>query len=364
MPPAQDSPKHILNVLNDDCIQMCLRKLTEWQDFTSAALVCTRFQANARACFPPNLKERIWFYHEDVRSNPMALHNFLCIFGDLLQCVILWFDWDKRGKEDDDFINLLAQCCGKTLKKLSIMEYHPNKNFALEFKALEILELNHFPIINLCINADRCWFYQEIPQLSKIRFVFSEGLTNDIITGFMKLNPQLRALDVGLSVRDGVTTSILQDISDCSPNLQELSIRVDNYGASMPTYENFIHLRGLRKLTSLYINFSYNFEPFLCDLLAENNIPIVELRLLRFYDGIAGDLAKLKLLKRVSIYGARIPFDLGEIIRILERCENLTKFYTGNCFYNDVRNSHLTLAEARKNVPTSKLSGIWLHIFS
>lgn len=50
--PAQDSPKHILNALNDYCIQIILRKLTNPSDFVRAAETCYRFQANALECFP------------------------------------------------------------------------------------------------------------------------------------------------------------------------------------------------------------------------------------------------------------------------------------------------------------------------
>lgn len=45
--PAQDSLKHLLNILNDDCIQEILRKLTNASDFLNAAKTCQRFQVNA-----------------------------------------------------------------------------------------------------------------------------------------------------------------------------------------------------------------------------------------------------------------------------------------------------------------------------
>lgn len=54
LPPPQDSPKHILNALNDKCIQQIFSYLISGGilDFFSAAEVCKKFQENAKACFP------------------------------------------------------------------------------------------------------------------------------------------------------------------------------------------------------------------------------------------------------------------------------------------------------------------------
>lgn len=49
-PPAQDSPKNILNILNNDCLQAIFRKVDNMRDIYSVAHVCVRFQQNAIEC--------------------------------------------------------------------------------------------------------------------------------------------------------------------------------------------------------------------------------------------------------------------------------------------------------------------------
>lgn len=51
-PPAQNSPRHILNALDDFCIQTIFRNLTKFLDFLNASDVCKRFRDNAKPCFP------------------------------------------------------------------------------------------------------------------------------------------------------------------------------------------------------------------------------------------------------------------------------------------------------------------------
>lgn len=52
-PPSQNSLNHILNALNDQCIQHVLTYLIgDIRDFYSAAEVCRKFQDNAKKCYP------------------------------------------------------------------------------------------------------------------------------------------------------------------------------------------------------------------------------------------------------------------------------------------------------------------------
>lgn len=57
IPAAEGSTRHILNVLNDDCIQAILRKLPNINDYLNAVEVCSRFRYNAGGGLPSSLKK-------------------------------------------------------------------------------------------------------------------------------------------------------------------------------------------------------------------------------------------------------------------------------------------------------------------
>lgn len=113
--PAQDSPKHILNALNDDCIQEILRKLANATDFLSAAETCQQFQNNALQCYPPEF-ENLPFSSENKSNNlPMGLaSNYLQIFGHLIS------ELKPVNDFDETILNMIANCCGETLSELDI----------------------------------------------------------------------------------------------------------------------------------------------------------------------------------------------------------------------------------------------------
>ena len=50
IPPDQDSPTHILNALNDDCLQKVFKHLNA-NDLSSAAEVCVRFNQQVKCTF-------------------------------------------------------------------------------------------------------------------------------------------------------------------------------------------------------------------------------------------------------------------------------------------------------------------------
>lgn len=117
--PAQDSPKHILNALNDDCIQEILRKLTDPIDFLSAAETCRDFQVNALQCYPRNFKElSLSLENKSVgRYTAFPLKhasNFLKNFGHLILYMELISDFE------DGTIDMISKICGETLFSMYI----------------------------------------------------------------------------------------------------------------------------------------------------------------------------------------------------------------------------------------------------
>lgn len=133
-PPAQNSPSHILNVLNDDCIKEILDRLQNRRDLINAANVCKRFQYVAQ----------VWLSHESLQIGdeyrksaicPRAsaftignstksffrdLYAYLNIFGKCIRNIELF----QSSSSDVDAIvkifRMIAYFCGKTLVRLVI----------------------------------------------------------------------------------------------------------------------------------------------------------------------------------------------------------------------------------------------------
>lgn len=92
-PPAQDSPEHILNALNDDCLCEIFQKIDDFTDFNPIASVCVRFNKIAKLVFPPKIRSRwVYFYnwiigefiHDDIiklTHHIGEIEKFLCNFG-------------------------------------------------------------------------------------------------------------------------------------------------------------------------------------------------------------------------------------------------------------------------------------------
>lgn len=179
-PPEQESPKHIINALNNDCIQEILRRLKNITDFLSAAEVCTLFQENARQCFPSiyNVFYSTWFEMFDGRFPDTCklsmtrvlpvnrVQSFLSIFGDFIEKIAWGHDlerWDlyyqcesrqlrrriskigleKVRESDENSLRVLADHCGKTVNELQIMYRFIDFNIMHKFQAVEKLEIEY-----------------------------------------------------------------------------------------------------------------------------------------------------------------------------------------------------------------------------
>lgn len=137
-PPDQNSPKNIMNILNDDCLQSIFLKIDKFQDFYTVSKVCTRFQKNAIICFPfkkiqigyrhvSGLDENEKFKLSERSIDSTYLESFLSIFGSRLESIECYFrskSQDFRPKLDHvtiaENLDLISKYCGNTLNKLWI----------------------------------------------------------------------------------------------------------------------------------------------------------------------------------------------------------------------------------------------------
>lgn len=341
IPPAQDSPKHILNMLDDDCICEILRRVKNIEDYLSMAEVCQRFQQCAKSCFRLNYdlnktENNIpQLNKKGIKLNLMATKKscddrvplkrakiFLNIFGSMVEA--LSFKSTLNRKRDDDLFTAISIYCGKSLKKIRIFDYNPN----FEHTHFEILEgilfqnsspynFKYYSQLNaLQITKSKSWFKQTLSYLqnsvmNNIRYgsrlkIFIKSkpkpvkdgmwymrkmpkletfyLTDDSSTmnvssfvEFLALNPQLKSL---VSKSDQLATPILLTIGNHSFNLVEFDIRNWNGSYKLPKLTNQIlnNLCALKNLTRFGMNLNCIVSfEKLINKFAENEVPIREL---------------------------------------------------------------------------------------
>lgn len=354
--PEQSSPKHILNALNNDCIQECLRRLTNVHDFLSAAQVCKRFRANAIECYPKLFKKIIihdWLHTAYPNGLPSEHVNILLnTFGHLIGSI----DWtsvdsvyvDKRTRiarnqqNDQETLNTIADLCGNTLTKLKIQNHISNFKTRSSFKNLKKLTLNNAPPLNFALHEQlKCLklirnnnidsgLMVHFPNLEKVTFFAMQNLTDSVMCDFFALNQQLKCLKISRCFE--ITTSIFKNIGNRLPNLQRLCFNAWNLSID----ENMMGLGDLKQLKQLTILCkSDGLIEKLIRHLAENGVPIEELIFDSVCQDISDQLAKLKQIRRIKI--SDISNEM--LINVAKKQIALEKFdvYSGEISFNAIK---------------------------
>lgn len=231
--PAHNSPKNILNVLNDDCIEHILRRLVlfgDIEDFLNAAATCKRFQKTAQR-FKSMFKSIKIGNDAPIRVNhaPMVLN----IFGHLIESI----EWGPKEQSDyyddcnDKVFNLIVKYCDKTLKELKLLRYNSTIGGEDLFQSLQTLEVNNdlydYRFEQHFYSGEQPWFIRPFPNLLRVKFFEVHELTDDMLTQFLSLNPQLE----GLSVEHcGLVTSISFFIALRCRSLRQLCVSRISYG--------------------------------------------------------------------------------------------------------------------------------------
>lgn len=318
IPPKQDSPKHIFNVLDDDCIVEILQRL-DCADLLSVAQVCTQFQECAKDSFGLKLKclEITYLNYECWTPNVFS------IFGHLIHSINLIATGDRR--HDNDIFSSIVQFCGETLRRLSIFNIIPAFNEQTSFSALEKFKLR---IDDSQLSKENIWFVKGFPKLIDVELDFYYIPITNILLEFLPLNPQLQIFDV--SSNYGKTTLILKTLADFAPNLEHLSIYDYESGFDEEEYmydnQDIAYLSRLRKLKSLDCGVSTlsSIAAFI-NCFAENMIPLEKLVFGKnIEDNLTDKMLTLKSLKHVVInsYEA-IPIE--DFIKLLKSQTSLER---------------------------------------
>lgn len=191
-PPAQDSPKHILNALNDFCIQNIFQRFTNLSDFLNASEVCTRFQNNAKSCFPfSTFKEVCLFdgtkdyltglYGYDKILSSKQQQILLKHFGDSIHAIRCGTNRSFRAQDTETNSNLLRsimEFCGQSLVKLAVNDYDEENLMSFGYNSplgIDFIDLrNQFPALKVLeltdITVDNLFISPTLEQL-KLRYV-------------------------------------------------------------------------------------------------------------------------------------------------------------------------------------------------
>lgn len=335
---SQNSPHHILNILNDKCIQRILRYLIwDINDFLNAAEVCTKFQENAKQCFPRIFLEklRINYPYSEILIDEDNLPRFLKMFGPLIH-TIEWEHNKKKtheNKSDAEIFSAISQYCGKTLCELCAcghkLDFQGLKFDALQnlrtggcslynFKTLPKLEKMLFKMKTI---ENFSWISNTFPNLTEFDLMyFPEQFNNEMLLEFLASNPQLQRLHIlpGTSIFDPVdriTYSILKNLPTRTPNLTALYLRLNDKDLE----ENITHLTRMgRKLKSLKI-FNRISEGTFIDSLAESGLLIEEFMTDGINTRVAESLSKLMHLRKLKLWEIREE----TIIEIVEKVWHL-----------------------------------------
>lgn len=334
-PPAQDSPKHILNALNDFCIQKILCSLETREDLMCAAESCTRFQKNAISCFRNKFKTLIIEPKGATKSYGDSMEDevvkrFLSIFGHLMNG-IAWFA-SKNPTIDTEIAEVIARFCGKTLYVLFIDGYELSFPKRSRFTALGKLMLGSASPKNLKVHAKLTTLViarhnstiklplqlRIYPKLEHLFLHLVDTLTNDRLTKFLSLNPQLKTLDIHRCYH--LTPSILESIATHLPNIEKLCYRPigvfdlsRELMAPLVPYDDIMHLGRLKNLKHLEFSEMFPIRE-LIEILNKNNVNIEYLSffLMPFFsDATLEYLPSLKTTKTMRVDGFIITGDIA-----------------------------------------------------
>lgn len=342
VPPVENSPQNILNVLNDDCIKSIFLQITNLSDFLSAAEVCTRFQRNAQDCFKQKFKE-VYIRDEFWDKNsiePNRAKSVLRNFGHLIQSLKFIDIYKHRLKQNRYILPMISTFCGKTLKKFVFYGNKLDFDHLSSFTALEHLEFNKSEfegpsdrrsILDLVYHSlgylnqrgysgdtneillrlksfsffkinPIDWLIRKCPKLETATFNSLDNLTNGMLMHFLMLNPNLKRLEV-INCRK-ITSAFFVNIENNVPKLEHLKYKVWCYEYDSETFnENIFYATKLKYLKTFHI--SRNRMDLirlnaLVDAFVKNNVLIEDFKICWREMEPIKNLSKLTSLKKIN----------------------------------------------------------------
>lgn len=241
-PSAQDSPKHILNLLNDHCLCEIFQNIDHLADFHSIANVCVRFNQIAKLVFPSKIRLRWinfdeWVFNNGTSFNRIILsqiENFLCNFGSsIVSLQFRPYYFQQTPNVENLALKMIAKYC-KNLRCLDIKITYEHNEISNEicsiFSKLKILRIRlpNYGFISACTEIEELeirnqWnITNRLPEISFPKLIKFKGPCYSLSTGFLKQNLRIEDLDIISCYSD--SPEMFQFISRNMLNLKKLTL--------------------------------------------------------------------------------------------------------------------------------------------
>lgn len=324
-PSKRDSPQHILNALNDDCLERVFKQF-KLPDLSVAADVCVRFQQHAIDTFTLKYKHVIKFEHvAEFKSHPGKFEVMLRNFGPLIHTLCVNRDILKTMLHSIDLLKMINKYV-PALKNLKLSNFTvaENVNDVLPlFAKLQTLslsscaftngaeklltrceELKHLTIYD--VDWDNYCIDHTFPKLEEVQLTSCSTIDDAEFKKFITSNPTLTKLSISDN-SELKSVSIVQAIGKNLKNLVELKIDQEHFEKENQFQKCTLSLGHLSSLTKLTLNNNGFSVKLLLNKLAEKAVPLEHLSLTNgSIDSSANkSMAELLKLKHIELENIR-----------------------------------------------------------
>lgn len=350
--PAQDSPKHILNCLDDYIIQRIFFQLETQMDILNVAETCQRFRQNAKSCVTLKFKciiigtlekcDRWTFLDLDIDKYYISLdrvNDFLSIFRYEIESI--HFFATRERKVDEEVARTIGIFCGETLAHLQLYRFESTFPKQFAFSSLKTLKLfgcfaNYFIRRGRDGGLELPFEFKKYPRLTNLWIEnYIPGLTHDNLFKFLSINPQLRVLSLRTCFNLN-NRNIFEDIVKYATNIEHLTYYHDKDHMEVD-YMNpalYGHFGKLPNLKHLRIDDFDQQINNIIDALAENNSHIESLDVYGFCSFLETqssekvrkdntNFRKLNSLKQLEFKGSTDYFAIANLLTLLPSVETV-----------------------------------------
>lgn len=300
--PEQNSPLHILNALNDDCLREIF-KFLPLVALVNAADVCVRFRAHAKVAFASKFKNTVLTYGSQshmccANVSKEIIGSMLRNFGRLMQSIEV--DGSTINSTNCTFfLNRVGHFCSSSVKKL-ILSYFKITGKLLKklhplFANLNELSLTQCEfnvhmtgLLAQCQNMtvfsmERCnipskgqLLKQQFAQLQEVNLKDNDSPRDSTFVEFFTLNPTITKLSLGDNFFEDPST-VVRAIGQHLRNLVELNLDSFELWVDSDYTKDVDYLGRLKCLKRLVVLLTHLPCTPLLRTLANGNVPIEHL---------------------------------------------------------------------------------------
>lgn len=331
------------------------------KDLCSVADVCFAFKRNAEAEFSARYRFDCYFFNDEQDENYdwktyqidlLHLSSLLRNFGSLITAFDISLT-DAVNNHSQEVLEMIIKNCGESLVKLSLLNVRFTADMIRKMiPMLARLEEFHvkmcrwvsmasmFEMFSHCAELETLYLdaFQNfddkhfdfpirytIPKLHTLDLEGCDVMRAKSLLKFIKLNPQLEKLAmIGCKK---ITSRFIPPMVQYIPNIEELLYMHNIFTNDF--FENVKHLKHLRALKSLQIDFdSMSISSFINELAA-GEVPLESLKIWNFKADkeLVNGISKLKKLRQLELVG-RSDFNESELEEIVMNLPELRHLYT------------------------------------